>query len=408
MTERSKNRKGYDIDLSCSNSEDADDDPDYIVRFSSRLSKENNSASFNENRRMKIDEEDTTSSSISRKRGRPPKRRNFRQDVQKLEIRMKGAEGSSNVSRRCRNSKRAVHQGRASISSWMINLKALQENQRVVYMDRKGKEPIKEGTLRRDGILCLCCYEVYTAENFQVHAGGKPHKPYEYIFVVDKRVSSVSCMIEAWNMPEESARRRVNEIETKGSAGDPYDDACMICADGDHWECNQERRPTLIDVNSTPSPPFCDQSCKEVKEKLGKIVGEENKLADGYTWTLLQRTDSDPNVCPDELYRGTICNSKLGVAWRLINECFEPLIDRHTSVDMVQSVVYSCGSNFKRINFKSFYTAVLEKDDEIISVASLRFIQVDYNRPAVGSIVKAIFATARAICNCYSSEYNPE
>ncbi|KAK3008958.1 hypothetical protein RJ639_014041, partial [Escallonia herrerae] len=109
-----------------------------------------------------------------------------------------------------------------------------------------------------------------------------------------------------------------------------------------------------------------------VKEKLGRIVGEENQLDDGYTWTLLQRTDSDPNVCPDDLYRGTICNSKLGVAWRLINECFEPVIDRHTSVDMIQSVVYSCGSSFKRINFKSFYTAVLEKDDEIISVALLR------------------------------------
>ncbi|KAK2985170.1 hypothetical protein RJ640_011991 [Escallonia rubra] len=207
MAERSKNWKGYDIDLSCSNSEDADDDPDYIVRFSSRLSKENNSASFN--------------------------------------------------------------------------------------------EPIKEGTLRRDGILCFCCYEVYTAENFQVHAGGKPHKSYEYIFVVDKRVSLVSCMIEAWNRPEESERCRVNEIETKGSAGDPYDDACMICADGGNLM-------QFLKVPGTAPIAFASSACvpagertiylhvlsvrRIVKEKLGKIVGEENQLDDGYSWTLLQRT----------------------------------------------------------------------------------------------------------------------
>ncbi|KAK2969831.1 hypothetical protein RJ640_000648 [Escallonia rubra] len=218
MAERSKNWKGYDIDLSCSNSEDADDDPDYIVRFSSRLSKENNSASFN--------------------------------------------------------------------------------------------EPIKEGTLRRDGILCFCCYEVYTAENFQVHAGGKPHKSYEYIFVVDKRVSLVSCMIEAWNRPEESERCRVNEIETKGSAGDPYDDACMICADGgnlmccDNKACSSTYHHKCMDMKFLKVPgtapiAFASSVCvlagertiylhvlsvrRIVKEKLGKIVGEENQLDDGST-----------------------------------------------------------------------------------------------------------------------------
>ncbi|KAL4602359.1 hypothetical protein ACB092_10G047600 [Castanea dentata] len=56
----------------------------------------------------------------------------------------------------------------------------------------------------------------------------------------------------------------------------------------------------------------------------------------------------------------------------MMNESFDPIIDRHTNTNVIHSVIYNRESNLTRINFQRFYTAILEKDDEIISAASLR------------------------------------
>ncbi|KAL5744166.1 hypothetical protein ACOSQ2_027282 [Xanthoceras sorbifolium] len=55
-----------------------------------------------------------------------------------------------------------------------------------------------------------------------------------------------------------------------------------------------------------------------------------------------------------------------------MDECFESNIDRHTGINVLQRVIYNCGSNLMRINLTRFFTAVLVKDDNIISVAALR------------------------------------
>ncbi|GMJ02578.1 hypothetical protein like AT5G58610 [Hibiscus trionum] len=55
-----------------------------------------------------------------------------------------------------------------------------------------------------------------------------------------------------------------------------------------------------------------------------------------------------------------------------MHECFEPSKDVETGRDLVEDVIFSRVSKLKRLNFKGFYTVVLEENDDLVSVATLR------------------------------------
>lgn len=183
-------------------------------------------------------------------------------------------------------------------------------------------------------------------------------------------------------------------------------DTCLQCEKKYHWECHPDRD---LDINRIPIFPFCVQGCKEIYEKLEKMVGVSNKLDGEYTWTLLRKMDiGDSAAGTQDYYIRTECHSKLAIAWSLMKDCFEPITDRHTRIDVIQSVVYNCGSNYVRINFRGFYTAVLEKDGEIISAASLRihgtklaempFIATNAIHRRTGMCRKLMSAIESALC----------
>lgn len=73
------------------------------------------------------------------------------------------------------------------------------------------------------------------------------------------------------------------------------------------------------------------------------IIGKKNELDEGYSWTLIHRMDNDNGIYIDDNYKRTLCHSKLAVALRLMEDCFEPIVDRHTRINIIPSVVYNSG-----------------------------------------------------------------
>eukprot|EP00261_Vitis_vinifera_P040384 XP_019081627.1 PREDICTED: increased DNA methylation 1 [Vitis vinifera] len=317
-----------------------------------------------------------------------------------------------------------------TILSWLIDSRVVENNAKIVYKNEAG-EQILQGVLTGDGIWCSCCNTVITVSEFQLHAGDEPNRPYQRIFISETGLSLLTCQAEAWNQQGIPELQGYHLIEPREDVSDKYDDACVVCADGGnliccdkcpstyhisclqmedepqgewrcpacackfchthafdisvftcsqcdkkyHWECFRENEGMLIDLNMdgpSTSTPFCSSICSQIYEKLERLVGVRNELDEGLTWTLLRRMDPEAGVYLEESYDRTLCNSKIAVAVAVMEECFEPVIDRHTQINVVRSVIYNCGANFPRISFEGFYTAILEKGDETISVASMR------------------------------------
>ncbi|KAJ8765227.1 hypothetical protein K2173_011907 [Erythroxylum novogranatense] len=106
---------------------------------------------------------------------------------------------------------------------------------------------------------------------------------------------------------------------------------------------------------------------------LQSRVGIRNYTADGFYLTLLKCMHEDQKVHSTQwLALKAECNSKLAAALTIIEECFQPMVDPRTGINMIPQVIYNWGSEFARLNFHGFYTMVLEKDDILVSVASIR------------------------------------
>ncbi|KAF2954463.1 hypothetical protein DAI22_01g484700 [Oryza sativa Japonica Group] len=211
-----------------------------------------------------------------------------------------------------------------------------------------------------------------------------------------------------------------HQVKKNGGGKDCSDDACGVCADGGQllccdtcpstfhpdclaiqapdgsWSCHFCRCVLCMshDVQGLStcqqctrkyhqycrplqSPGFeigayCSETCKKMSSHLSDMIGVMNHTEDGFSWALL-KIQKDELVTSEDMPVILESNVKLAVALGVLNECFNPVQDRRTKIDMLHQAVYSLGSEFKRVNYEGFYTMVLEKDGEIISVALLRF-----------------------------------
>ncbi|XVE57589.1 hypothetical protein DITRI_Ditri04bG0102200 [Diplodiscus trichospermus] len=356
----------------------------------------------------------TTGNMERRPPGRPPRARaNEEEDSQTIMERSRRGK-TTNFSR---SPKEKIT--KRTVLAWLISSSTVKENEGVLYVacgNRLGR-----GKVNREGILCGCCSHQFTVGEIGAHFGCEIRMPYRHIYLAASKHSLLDCENEAWVDREEDEKRTYNNIML--NSNDKNDGACMVCADGGnliccdkcpstfhpscifmetipqgdwlcpycvckycgsgdgilkkctqcekqyHGKCGGER----LDLMNPPASLFCGSSCRKIHEGLEIMVGVRNELQDGISWTLIHRTEQPfGSSADDDAYNKVQSNSKIALAWLVMNECFLSTRDRHTEIDIAQNIVYNRGSNFPRINFCGFYTAVLEKNDEVISVASIR------------------------------------
>ncbi|XP_076911700.1 increased DNA methylation 1-like [Bidens hawaiensis] len=312
-----------------------------------------------------------------------------------------------------------------TILSWLIDSQNIPESATIYYIGPTSLTSIKKGTLEQNGILCACCKNIFTIRDFQMHSGGNVcDNPYDAIGVYgildNNCVTPLSQYMQLALLNQNEPKHHTVKHITKGfdDDDDVYDDVCILCADGGNLICCEQCSSTFhvvpdepyycaycacslcgmpitkrdsscltcslcgkqyhvkcsneslkIDINHFPRA-FCDKRCRKVHEKLENKIGVKRELEGGLSWTLLHRFDQEYGSYEVQASKKLECYSKLAVAFRILTACFELIKDRHTRIDMIRNV--GMWSHYQRINFRGFFTGILEKGDEIIAVASIR------------------------------------
>ncbi|GAV66597.1 PHD domain-containing protein/Agenet domain-containing protein [Cephalotus follicularis] len=321
-----------------------------------------------------------------------------------------------------------------TVLSWLIDNDVILPREKVYYHCRKDQQPMAEGRITRKGIECSCCRKYYTLNSFEAHAGSSYHRSSANIFLEDGR-SLLDCQrqlrnkmrnlkaethdrLGSWHQGENDHICSVchyggelilcdqcpssfhkgclglkdvpdgdwfcpsccchicGESKFKKHLGQSMENrvlSCHQCEHKYHLGCLQNRVPNKLEYSPTDNW-FCSKSCEEVCLGLRKLLGNPLPVGvDNLTWTLMKSVQFDnPELDASDIEALTESYSKLHVALTVMHECFEPVREPCTGRDLVKDVIFSRGSELNRLNFRGFYTVLLERKEELISVATVR------------------------------------
>ncbi|CAH8298141.1 unnamed protein product [Eruca vesicaria subsp. sativa] len=316
-----------------------------------------------------------------------------------------------------------LFEGKRTMLGWMIDSAIVPLNGKVQCMNTEVRV---EGIITKEGIRCNCCDEVFSVLDFEIHCGGKHNQPFKSLYLEGGN-SLLQCFLESWNRQSEAVLKGFHVVDF--GSGDQNDDTCAICGDGGDltccdgcpstfhqsclgikkfpsgsWFCcycsckfcekveaaNHTLSPLLrchlceekyhqacikqdgtVPGESSPHS-FCGNYCQELFDGLELLIGVKHSLPEGFSWTFLRRFELPREVSDSDISEKIAYNAKLAVAFSVMDECFSPLVDHWSGVNLLENIVYNFGSNFHRLNYSNFLTAVLERGDEIIGVASIR------------------------------------
>nr|XP_043619008.1 uncharacterized protein LOC122590893 isoform X2 [Erigeron canadensis] len=323
-----------------------------------------------------------------------------------------------------------AYSGKRTLLSWLVDSGVVHMNEDAKYMNPRKTRAMQKGSITKEGINCGCCSEVVTVFKFEEHAGSKLRQPFLNIFLESGK-SLMQCQIDAWNKLGELEQTGFYNVDVDGD--DPNDDTCGICGDGGDliccdgcpstfhqscldiqmlpqgdWLClnccckycdgictevdgktkdsllacrlcqkkyHESCRPEIDDKpikSNYMSSSFCGSKCHELYDHLQKLVRVKHELDSEFSWSLIHRSDISIEAPPVELSQRVEYNSMLAVAMSVMDECFLPFTDRRSGTNLIRNVVFTCGSNLSRLNYSGFYTAILERGDEVVCAASIR------------------------------------
>lgn len=338
-----------------------------------------------------------------------------------------------------------------TVLSLLIDNDMVLPRQKVRYVRRSDGRVLMEGWITRDGIRCKCCALVYTLSNFEAHAGSSQRRPSANIFLQDGR-SLLDCQMQMIhrNKPQGFQRSRVKSdysmytsdticsvchdggslvlcdhcpssfhLDCVGLKDVPEGDwfcpscRCGICGlsefDSDsqqfteksvlycdqcerefHVGCIRKRERSRLSCCPIGNW-FCSKKCSKIFLRLQKLLGKSRSTAvEGLSLTLLRSgRENGVNGQPFDAETMVEHDSKLRVALNVLHECFVTIIEPRTRSDFVADLLFNKESELRRLNFYGFYTMLLERGDEIISVATFRIYGAKVaEMPLIGTRVK--------------------